>query len=152
MSSYSLGDGSAPCTPAINAPLTSLLFPSPPLLSPLVPSPPLLSRPLPSSLLLSPPLPSPSPLLPCSLPSSLGRYRSLPDWYLDSPVRLHRPISLHSPFDPRPIHFLLIISFVRLFRSFFSGGRLAYLIPTVLGFSADDLPKHPCLRYGRTCC
>ena len=32
-----------------------------------------------------------------------------------------------------------------------SGGRLVYLIPTVLDFSPADLPKHPCLKFVRLC-
>jgi hypothetical protein len=36
-------------------------------------------------------------------------------------------------------------------RTLTCGGRLVYLIPTILGFNSDDLPKHPCLKFMRIC-
>ena len=36
-------------------------------------------------------------------------------------------------------------------RSLVCGGRLCYLIPTVLQFSVSDLPTHPCLRFVVMC-
>ena len=46
------------------------------------------------------------------------------------------------------IYYLLFIYFYYFFAS---GGRLAYLIPTVLEFTVQDLPIHPCLRFIRLC-
>ena len=36
-------------------------------------------------------------------------------------------------------------------RTLVPGGRLCYLIPTVLGFTKEDLPQHPCLEFIDMC-
>lgn len=36
-------------------------------------------------------------------------------------------------------------------RTLVLGGKLNYLIPTILGFREDDLPQHPCLRFITMC-